>query len=224
MDQNQLLQLMLLVKLMKMKKKKNVEVKSDISDTPSLPSVGRYTKLYESMSYKETHPDAYLLDDISSYMDTESMVNIITSRCAHNILTGDFEYKGNTQPLKDHILEKAEYYGNPLTCHVFDVSKDIKNGIYEVEWNFGSRVPLFCGEVEAIKWISNPIGLDDIEFSLYIHELYAFMWDVVRYSRELYEAAGRDKSYISKVIFTDFKFLVIDGKAICVDLEMKAES
>ena len=224
MDQNQLLQLMLLVKLFKMKKKKEVKVEpKSVSDSSRLPSAERYAKLYKTMTYEKQHPGADLFDDISSSMDTALMVDEITRRCAGDVLTAPFEYKGSTRPLKSHMLEFAEKHDDALLCHVFDVSKDIKNGIYEVDWNFGSRVPLFGGEVECINWISNPIGIDTVEFSLFVGELYSFMWDLVRHCRELYEAAGRDKSYICHIRYDDFKFLVIDGKAICCDLSFNVE-
>lgn len=221
MDQNQMLQFMLLAKLLN-KKKKEAKVQTKPS-SDELPSMQRYSHMFETIEYSKHHPDACLFYDIFSHVDMEAFINQMTCRCASSALTAPFEYEGTTQSLKSHMLEFAQKHSDFLICHVFDVPKGIKNGVYEIDWNFGSRVPLFDCSVEAVNFVSNPINLDAIEFSVYIREIYSFMWDAMRHCKKLYELAGRDKSYVSKVVYKELKFLVIDGKAICCDITFDTE-
>ena len=221
MDQNQLIQMMLMMKIMRSienkKKKPSTQEAPEAPKAPEvimLPTAQKYTTMMKHLDVKEQHPDAEKLfgDMLVPCIAFEDMLDIMFSRCHSSYQRKEIEDDdGFKCSVDEHVDAYAEEFASILACHIFDVPKGTANGKYKVHCEQTNGQ---FGNILMYDITSDNFGLDEVEFSIFADKINDALGKIFFYSRMMYGKAGGGAEFVDRVYFTEYDFVVCDGKAM----------
>lgn len=150
-----------------------------------------YSKLFDGLDGVLTYREDMF--DISEYCLTR------TAECRFD---ETITMNSETKEARDHLYDLTLKYNNIYTSTIFDVS-GISNGIYDVEFKI------------------NNLGIDSILWKMYTDKIRKALNIFVNGVKKIYREAGGDPCYVDYIEIDRFTFMVIDGKAVLVNLVIK---